>query len=193
MSIRINYGKPYNKFPLPPQIYPNQYIMNQPYIPDYGTYTISPYMYPPVPIMPLPMMDPNLYYSPHLRFSTTISICELCNKNIQNNSFIPCNHLVCSECSNKILETSTPDKQQSIKCPFCKTLIQKIIPLNVSPNYYHQPSEMLMMPSENQQQQQQEELQELQQESQKQPTDNKEQNIKIQEKVEILQQDQLVK
>jgi hypothetical protein len=45
--------------------------------------------------------------------------CEICFSNPKNRSFSPCGHPVCSDCVAKIKFAS---------CPFCKGLIEKVIP-----------------------------------------------------------------
>eukprot|EP01095_Lingulamoeba_sp_RSL-Kostka_P014151 TRINITY_DN608_c0_g1_i1.p1 TRINITY_DN608_c0_g1~~TRINITY_DN608_c0_g1_i1.p1 ORF type:complete len:344 (+),score=130.91 TRINITY_DN608_c0_g1_i1:929-1960(+) len=58
--------------------------------------------------------------------------CDHCKKNLKGVRLIPCNHVLCSECVDKLRWSTVCKKDKGTKCPFCKEVISNYQPFNIN-------------------------------------------------------------
>lgn len=69
--------------------------------------------------------DADIYSNTLIDFVQGINTCEICDKNIKTNFFVPCSHFVlCNSCLQNRLKSRNPT------CPMCNTIIRRAIQID---------------------------------------------------------------
>jgi hypothetical protein len=56
-------------------------------------------------------------------------VCQICQFNAVNAIFVPCGHLICNTCVDRITQVQTQfDRSQRQKCPFCRAAYDRTVP-----------------------------------------------------------------